>query len=92
MKLNMNRIALRHHSPQDFHSYSFLSVSRASSLPHSVTATPVVVVTASRGVQQTRAVTTEFTSFVTSVTDVELWQTVTHTYTQFQASVLYYLP
>merc|ERR1719147_175803 len=49
-----------------------------------VTATPVAVVTASRGVVPTRAVTTEYTSFVTSVTDVELWQTVTHTYTQFQ--------
>merc|ERR1712058_5398 len=49
-----------------------------------VTATPVAVVTASRGVVPTRAVTTEYTSFVTSVTDVELWQTVTHTFTQFQ--------
>merc|ERR1712126_388837 len=49
-----------------------------------VTAPPIAVVTASRGVVPTRAVTTEYTSFVTSVTDVELWQTVTHTYTQFQ--------
>merc|ERR1711874_906226 len=49
-----------------------------------VTATPIAVVTASRGVVPTRAVTTEYTSFVTSVTDVELWQTVTHTFTQFQ--------